>query len=128
MKTRPSRGKRLNAQAGLVCLLVVLFGCTKTPGAYQAGTYTASAAGYGGALRVEVKFDRNAILSIAVTEEHETKEFGPLAIGVLPGRMVAAQTYDVEAVSSATLTSEAIKAAVKDCVEQAALKKPAVDQ
>jgi fumarate reductase flavoprotein subunit len=105
---------------------MVLFGCNKTPGAYKAGTYTASAAGYGGALRVEVEFDRNAILSVTVTEEHETKEFGPLAIGALPGRMVEAQTYDIEAVSSATLTSEAIKAAVKDCVEQAALKKPAV--
>ena len=56
-------------------------------------------------------------------EEHETKDFGAPAIDTLPGRIVEAQTHEVDAVSSATFTSEAIKAAVKSCVEQALVGK-----
>ena len=100
------------------CLLLILSGCAKS-GIYKAGTYMAGASGYGGAITVEVEFDSKSLLKVSVVEEHETKDFGTMAISTLPGRIVEAQTYDVDAVSSATVTSEAIKAVVKNCMEQA---------
>jgi fumarate reductase flavoprotein subunit len=119
---RPVTKKILTALAGIACLLVILSGCSKPPGIYKAGSYTATMDGYGGGITVEVEFDGNSILSVKVVEENETKEFGTTAISTLPGSIVEAQTYDVAAVSSATVTSEAIKAAVKDCIEQALVK------
>ena len=110
--------------AGFLCLGMVVFGRCKSPDKYKAGTYRANAAGYGGSIKVEAEFSGASLLSVRVAEETETKDFGILAISALPGRMVEAQTYDIEAVSSATITSEAIKAAVKNCMEQAVITQP----
>ncbi|MDR2135115.1 MAG: FMN-binding protein [Treponema sp.] len=97
---------------------VVLLGCAGP--AYKAGTYTATGNGYGGAVKVETDFNAKSILAVRVVEEHETKEFAAPAIRALTKKIVEAQTYDVDTVSAATLTSDAIKDAVKDCMEQAA--------
>jgi fumarate reductase flavoprotein subunit len=46
----------------------------------------------------------------------------------LPGEIVEAQTYAVDAFSGATITSNAIMTAVKDCIDQAAVKQPVDDE
>jgi fumarate reductase flavoprotein subunit len=112
--------KILTVSAGIVFLLMILFGCDTSK--YKAGTYRAAGNGYSGSVMVEVEFDGKSILSVSITEENETKEFAASAIGVLPGKIVTAQTYDVDTVTSATITSNAIKEAVKDCMEQAAAR------
>jgi fumarate reductase flavoprotein subunit len=40
----------------------------------------------------------------------------------LPKEIVEAQTYAVDAFSGATITSNAIKTAVEDCIKQATVK------
>jgi fumarate reductase flavoprotein subunit len=112
--------KTLILRAGLMASLLTLWGC-ETP-RYQAGTYTAAGQGYGGEVKVEVDFDAQSILAVRVVEETETREFAAVAISALPGNIVAAQTYQVDSVSSATLTGNAIKDAVRACMEQAAAK------
>jgi fumarate reductase flavoprotein subunit len=124
----PAKKKSLAVPMGLICLLMVLSGCGKSSDIYKAGTYTASAAGYGGPVTVSVEFNRSSILSVSVIEENETKEFVAMVIGALPGKIVGEQKYDVAAVSSATITSEAVKAAVKDCMAQALVKESAKDK
>lgn len=127
--------KWLAASAGFVFLLAVLPGCNRTSGAYKteaytgrasgiykAGTYAAGAEGYEGGVTVEVEFDHDSILSVRIVEENETREIGGRAIDALPGEIVEAQTYDVDAFSGATITSNAIKTAVEDCINQAAVK------
>jgi fumarate reductase flavoprotein subunit len=129
-RTFMMRGIRKNMPvvwAGIMGFLLLVSGCPK-PDRYKAGRYRASADGYGGPITVEAEFDGNALLTVSVVAEQETKDFGTMAITTLPGKMVEAQTYDVAAVSSATLTSEAIKAAVKDCMEQALVRQPAKDR
>ena len=112
--------KKVFAAAALsLCSLALLAGCAKSNSLYKAGTYTAAAAGYGGDVSVEVEFDKDSLLSVKVVSQDETPAIGGHALDTLPGEMVKAQTWDVDAIASATVTSDALKAAVKDCIDQA---------
>jgi len=105
-----------------LCILALLAGCSGSTDTYKAGTYTAAAEGYAGEVEVEVEFDQDSFLSVKVTDHNETVGIGDRAIEELPSKIVEELTWEVDAVASATVTSDAIKAAVKDCIEQAKIK------
>jgi len=86
---------------------------------YTAGTYTAQAKGNNGDVKVEVEFSADAIVKVTVTEHQETAGLSDPAIEKIPERIVEGQTLNVDAVSGATNTSNAILEAVADCVAQA---------
>ncbi len=109
----------LAAAMGVVLGTGAFAGTALAEQTYTAGTYTASAAGRNGDVTVEVTFSDSAIESIAVTDHAETDGIGTNATDNLPDAIVAAQSLGVEAVAGATVTSDAILAAVADCVEQA---------
>ncbi|GIO38381.1 urocanate reductase [Paenibacillus antibioticophila] len=88
-------------------------------GIYKAGTYTAAAKGNNGDITVEVVFDANAIVSVTVKDHKETQGISDPAIEKIPQGIVTGQTLAVDVVSGATNTSNAILAAVEDCVKQA---------
>ena len=104
------------------CTLTLLAGCGGPTSIYKAGTYTATAEGYGGDLVVEVEIDKESILSVQVITHKGTDWFAEKAIPAVQDEMMEKQTWEVDAVTSATMTSEAIKAAVKDCMERAGTK------
>ena len=68
---------------------------------------------------MEVTFTADAIEKVEVTDHQETPGIGTNAVDKLPGRIVETQSLGVDAVAGATVTSEAILAAVADCVTQA---------
>ncbi|MDO4838530.1 MAG: FAD-dependent oxidoreductase [Clostridia bacterium] len=119
--------------AVLLALTMILtlntFAVAEGKTAMTPGTYTGSAQGQNGAVTVEVTVTADAIESIVVTDQQETPGIGaPLTdagnegdtpIAVLPGRMVEAQTWSVDSVSGATITSYALRNAVKDALTQA---------
>jgi fumarate reductase flavoprotein subunit len=113
--------KILLSTMAALCAAALLCGCGEL-GLYNAGTYTATGDGYAGAVTVEVQFDSDAILSVLVTEHSETPGFGDRAIEEIPKRIVEAQTLEVDAVTSATITCDAIKDAVRKCILQAERK------
>lgn len=86
---------------------------------YQAGTYTAEADGNNGPVKVSAEFSGDAILSITVDEHQETTGLADPAIEKIPERIIEGQTLNVDAISGATNTSNAILTAVANCVEQA---------
>ncbi|WP_349944520.1 FMN-binding protein [Lacrimispora sp. BS-2] len=108
--------------AATLCILTLLAGCGRSADTYKAGTYTAAAEGYAGDVEVEVEFDQGSILSVKVTDHNETVGIGDRAIEELPPKIVEELTWEVDAVTSATVTSDAIKTAVKDCINQAKKK------
>ncbi len=114
--------KKTLVMAAALCILTLLAGCGGSSDTYKAGTYTAAAEGYDGDVEVEVEFDQDSILSVKVTDHNETVGIGDRAIEELPPKIVEELTWEVDAVTSATVTSDAIKAAVKDCMEQAKSK------
>ncbi len=93
------------------------------------GTYEGSAQGQNDKVVVAVTVSENAIEKVEVVAHQETPGIGaPLTeeglegdtpIAVLPQRIVDAQSYNVDAVSGATITSFAIKNAVKAALEAA---------
>ena len=88
-------------------------------GIYTPGTYTGTAAGKNGDVKVEVTFSANAIDSVKVVEHSETAGISDSAIENIPAAIVENQSLAVDTVSGATITSDAILKAVADAVAQA---------
>jgi succinate dehydrogenase/fumarate reductase flavoprotein subunit/uncharacterized protein with FMN-binding domain len=94
------------------------------PGADQTVSYATTSneytgvgsGGMGGDITVKVTMEGTKIAAIEVLGHNETPGICDEAIARLPGLMVSSQTANVDGVSGATLTSNALKAAVKDAL------------
>lgn len=112
---------------GILCtyLLMSAVGCSKTPSSsssesYTAGTYTGvSENGKNGSVTVEVKFSESSIESVIVTDHKETPSIADAAIEKIPKEIVEYQSLNIDAITGATITCDAIVEAIADCVEQA---------
>ena len=87
-------------------------------GLYTAGTYTAEGAGRNGPIVVEVTFSENAIESVQVVSHSETAGIGDAPIEHIPALVTEHQSLQIDAVTGATLTSNALLSAIESCVEQ----------
>ena len=65
-------------------LCMGLAACTNNQGAYNAGTYEATAKGYGGDVTVKMVFEDTKIKSVEATGPSETSGVGSKAIYQLP--------------------------------------------
>lgn len=83
--------------------------------------YTASATGMAGDVPVAVTIKDGRIDKVEVGENAETIGIGTNAIEQIPAAIIKAQSYEVEAVSGASITSGAIRDAVKACLIQASM-------
>ena len=84
----------------------------------EESTATASAPGvFGEDVVVEVTATPDEIVSVEVVEHNETDGIGSTVVDSLPGEIVAAQSLLVDDVSGATMTSQAIKEAVKSALD-----------
>jgi uncharacterized protein with FMN-binding domain len=88
-------------------------------GKYVPGTYTVTVRGMGGKFDVVVTFDADAIVSIEIPAHHETENIGTRAIDEVIPAIIEAQSTEVDAVSGATITSNAILSAVSDAIAEA---------
>ena len=110
--------------AGAMLLSLASCGASSSQTASSAAgkvTGTGSAKGIEGDIIVEVTADADTIYSIVVTEQNETQGIGSVACEQLPDAMVAANSYNVDGIAGATVTSDALKAAVKAALENAGL-------
>ena len=67
---------------------------------------------------VEIVADAGEIYSVTVVKNNETMGIGSMAVDQLPAKIVEAQSADIDGVTGATMTSNAIKAAVAEALEQ----------
>ena len=109
--------KRLLAM--LIALTLAVFGFGALAEGAADGTYTAAGEGKDGPVVVETTFEGGKIVSVVVTEQNETPEIAGLPLEQIPAAIVEANAYDVDSVTGATVTSDAIKAAVADAIVQA---------
>lgn len=112
--------------AVILSSILLLSGCGSTSsynisesGQWNDGIYTETAKGKKGSFDVSVTIENGEIADISIGENQETPDKGGVVIEKLPGQMIEEQTYDVDAISGATVTSTALKDAVARCLEQA---------
>ena len=91
----------------------------------EAGVFTGvgdSKIGGAGSIEVAVTVDENGVVTnVEVTKNGDTPGISDPAVEKIPARIVEMQSANVDAVSSATFTSEAIMAATLDAVTKAGL-------
>ena len=100
--------KRLLTMLTLCSCAVLLASCRAS-----ADTRTGQADGYGGILRVQVMMEDGAISAVNILEQHETDGIGSRALDILPDEMIRMNTWDVDVVTGATMTSNALREAVR---------------
>jgi len=83
--------------------------------------YTAAAKGFGGDVTVTLTIENGAIVGASAEGAGETPGIGTNAIDKLPAQMAELNAVELEAVSGATVTSNAILAAAVDALAQAGL-------
>ena len=83
------------------------------------GAYTASFPGRNGDITATVLVSEDALVKIEVASHTETAQFGGKALAEMPQQMIAAQSVEIDTFAGATVTSNALKAAVADCLGQA---------
>lgn len=88
--------------------------------AYKPGTYTGTAFGHNNPLTLEVTFSADAITDITITEDKSDVAMATAVSAQVPANILADQSLNVDTVSGATETSNAVINAVASCVEQAA--------
>lgn len=88
-------------------------------GTWTDGVYIESTKGKNGTFDVTVTISDGKISNVEVGKNSETPEKGGVAIQQLPSKMIEQQTYDVDAVSGATITSDGIRDAVARSLEKA---------
>lgn len=108
----------------LSCLMAVsVAACSSTPKEeekiYTAGTYTATAAGFGGDVTVELTVSETEITNVVITGANETAGIGAKAIEDMAAAMKEGKTIEVDGMSGATITSNAVSAAAKSALDQA---------
>ena len=86
---------------------------------YTAGTYVGKATGNGGEIKVEVTVADGKISDVKVLEHSETKGLGDSAMETIGEVIKNTNSTNVETVSGATVSSNAMMEAVKDALRQA---------
>ena len=92
------------------------FGVDQATG-YVDGTYKGQSNSFGGPLEVEVVVQGGKIASVTILKHSDTPGFSDPAINGIPDRIVAENNPAVDVASGATVSSEAIMAAVRSALE-----------
>ena len=108
--------KKLFTLISVLCLLT-LTGCAKS----NEQTVSATAKGYGGDITVTLTVKDDKITDVKIVGDGETKDVGSKAVEQMPEQIMSAQTYDVDGVSGATISSTSIKKATKEAMIAAGL-------
>ena len=85
---------------------------------YTPGTYTGTAAGIG-EVKVTMTFSETAITEVVIDASNETESIGGVAAPTLQEAIMAAQGTEIDNISGATVTTNAVKKAAASCIEQA---------
>ena len=93
----------------------------------DAVTATGSAKGINGDVTLQVTATPEKLYQIQVVEEAETEGIGSVAIATLPDEIYKAQSLQVDGVTGATVTSEAIKNAIRNALETAGVSAAAFE-
>ncbi len=90
----------------------------EAPGKYTPGTYSASAQGIGN-VTVTITVDANTITDVVIDSSEETANIGGAAAEELKPAILEKQSAELDNISGATVTTDAVKKALADAIAQA---------
>lgn len=112
--------KKMTILALIFTMMISVCGCSSNEvSKYTEGTYSASVQGFGGKVEMTLTVNSNKITNVEIVGENETAAIGGAAIETLQAEILEKQGEDVEAVSGATVTSNAVYQALELCLKQA---------
>jgi succinate dehydrogenase/fumarate reductase flavoprotein subunit/uncharacterized protein with FMN-binding domain len=117
LKTGGSSGESASAGESVsagAAIIPAASGLSFTP-----GTYSATARGIASDVTVTMTFDATSITDVQIDVSGETAGIGADIGDEMAQKILSAQTSNVDGVSGATVTSDAVKAAAADCISQA---------
>ena len=124
--TRRDFLKGMAGAAGAAAVTTMMGGsmlaAAEEKGIYTPGTYSASAMGIAGDVTVTMTFDATSITDVQIDVSKETPEIGGKIGEDMAKAILDAQSADIDAVSGATVTSDASRTAAADCISQASGK------
>ena len=103
----------------LICGASALAEALPAETVFTPGTYEATAKGFGGDVTVTITVDADKITDVTIKGDAETPALGGVAITTLPDEILKAQTPNVDILSGATVTSNAIIKAATEALEAA---------
>lgn len=110
------------AAACMLSTTVLFTGCSSEKSSAPAltdGTYEATSAGLQSDVAVSITVEGGVITACTIDASGETENLGTLVPDTMEGEVVEKNGVDVQAVSGATVTSDAALAALEDCLTQA---------
>ena len=110
------------ALAGMMVLSMSACGSKDKGGdaaGYKDGTYTSTQKGNNGDVTVEVKIEGGKITSVTTPEQAETAGLGDVAMEKVCAAIVEANSAEVDTVSGATNSSNAVIKGGTECLDQA---------
>lgn len=112
--------KKHGLVCGLCVLLLAAFVCAGMAEELAANEFLGeNPNGAGGTIRVKVTMDGETIKDIKTVEQHETRGLGTTAIMQLTKDILATNNVEVDSVTGATITSNALAEAVAMALESA---------
>ena len=113
------------AMAAVVAVSLLGYGCgsksASTTGAGATGDFTGTAKGFGGDVTVTLTLEDGKITGCTAEGKDETPGIGTLALEQLPAQIAETGSIAVDGVSTATITSNAIKEAAAAALTAAGL-------
>ncbi|MDD5851204.1 MAG: FMN-binding protein, partial [Galactobacillus timonensis] len=104
--------------SALVAAAAVLSGCgSSSTASGKTGTYHGEAQGFGGIVSADVTFDNGKITDVVLTGDKETPTIGGAALDELKKQVLDAGSAEIDGVSGATHTSDAVKEAVQQAID-----------
>ncbi|MGM9942298.1 MAG: FMN-binding protein [Bulleidia sp.] len=101
-------------------LLIGMSACASDNGGiYTPGTYTGTGKGHSSDVTVTATFSDSSITEVTLDVSGETESIGGTAAEELQQKIMESQSAEFDAVSGATETSNAVKAAIADAIAQA---------
>lgn len=119
------RGDFMKRHLFLFTVFFVLSACItlKLAERFYPGLYEGAADGYYGRIVLELETDSSSILDIKILEQHEDELIGGEAIRELRERILEENSTDIDAISGATITSEAFLSALNKALAQALIRR-----
>ena len=113
------------ALAAIASSVALISGCAGEPAIYEPGTYTGTGEGKGGPITVTLTVDETSIVSVdEIVGDDETPGVGgwdQIQDGSYASDIMEAQSSEIDDVTGATLTTNGVKQATQDALDQAAV-------